>query len=151
MKTLIYLMVLVLIITTQAQNVIELQEAVLFAPNTSKMLTQKDFQSFTVTEKYRHEFSRDPIAFLRKNFSIMEYINHFRDKKYDTYFVYFQSSNGCLEVQFDKNGKLLKNHQWFSNANFTGKVKHQLQNEHYVWVIYGQKQILFQRQRSNDR
>lgn len=139
MKTLIYLMVLALTITTQAQNVIELEEAVLFAPNTSKMLTQKDYQSFKVTEKFRHDFSRDPIAFQRENFNILEYINHFRNEKYDTYYVNFESSNGRLEVQFDKNGKLLKNRQWFSNVDLPEKIKHQLQNEHKGWIMVKNK------------
>lgn len=139
MKTLIYLMVFVLTITTQAQNVIELEEAVLFAPNISKMLTQEDYQSFIVTEKFRNDFSRDPIAFQRENFNILEYINYFSDKKYDLYEVNFKSSNGRLEVQFDKNGKLLKNRQWFSNVELPGKIKHQLRNEHKGWIVVKNK------------
>ena len=132
-------MVLVFTITTQAQNVIELEEAMLFAPNSFKALTQKDHQSFKVIEKYTNEFSRDPIAFQKKNFNILEYINHFKDKNYDTYYVNFRSSNGRLEVQFDKNGRLIKNSQWFSDVQLPDKIKQQLKNEHKGWVVVKNK------------
>lgn len=139
MKTLILLMVLVLTMTTQAQNVIELKEANLIAPNTEKILTQGNHQSFTVTEKARREFSLDPIAFQRKNFDIQEYMNHLKDKKLDTYYVTFKSSNGRLEVQFDKNGKLTKNSQWFSNVDLPREIKYQLHKEHNDWVMIKNK------------
>lgn len=139
MKTLILLMVLVLTMTTQAQDVIEPKEANLIAPNSAKILTQGNQQSFTVTEKARKEFSLDPIAFQRKNFDIQEYMNRFKDKNLDTYYVIFKSSNGRLEVQFDKNGKLTKNSQWFSNVDLPRDIKYQLHNEHKGWVMIKNK------------
>ncbi len=128
-------MVLVFTITTQAQHVIELQEAILIAPNSTQISSQEDNFTFTVTEKYGQEFSKDPIAFQRRNFNILEYINHFKGRDYNTFYVILKSSNGLLKVQYDKNGKLLRNSQWFSDVELPGKIMRQLQKEHNGWVM----------------
>lgn len=132
-------MVFVLTITTQAQNVIELHETVLVAPNTTKFLAQLDYQSITVRETARKEFSLDPIAFQKRHFNIQEYMNHFKDKNYDTFYVTFKSSNGSLEVQFDKRGKLKRNTQRFTDVDLPLEITQQLNKEHKGWVMIKNK------------
>ncbi len=139
MKNLILVMVIVLTISTQAQNFIEPHETVLIAPNTAKFLAQLDYQSSTVRETARKEFSLDPIAFQKRHFNIQEYMNHFKDKNYDTFYVTFKSSNGRLEVQFDKKGKLKRNTQWFTDVDLPVEITQQLHKEHNGWNMIKNK------------
>lgn len=141
MKNLIFLLVLVLTITTQAQNVIELKEANVVASSTPEYVIQEDGFSFTVKEKYSSEFSMDPIAFQKKNFDILKYIDQVGNETFDTYFVSFKSAKGHLQVKFDKTGKLLENKQWFSDVVLPRNLREQLHKEHNGWIMVQNKRF----------
>lgn len=133
MKKLFYLMLVVLSTTTQAQEITELKEAIIIAPNARQVLNGESDLTFTISENYYGEFSKDPIAFMKANFNIREFIDFTSDMKYDAYLVTFKSEKGRLEVDFDKNGRLKRNRQSFNDVVLPIQIQQEIHRNHPDW------------------
>ncbi len=135
MKKLFILMLVVFSTATQAQEITELKEAIIIAPNARQVLNGNSDLTFIVREDSYAEFSKDPIAFMKSNFDIFEFIKFTSDEKYDSYLVTFQSSKGRLEADFDKDGSLKKNTQWFYDVELPTEIKNILASDHSGYTV----------------
>lgn len=135
----IYLFLVCCIATGQAQEITELEETwVTFAP-TEKITSNLNGHSYTVVEKYAAEFAEDPIKYMNGNFDIDEFIRYNKKKNYDSYLVIFSSSQGYLETEFDKNGKLVKNKQSFRDIFLPQEIREALYRDHKGWSMVKNK------------
>lgn len=139
MKKLFFLMLVVFSATAEAQEITELREAIVIAPNAEKILYGDTEFSFVVNETYQSEFAQDPIAFMKTNFNIQEFISYSKDKNYDTYMVTIKSSRGQLDVDFDKKGEITRNRQYFNDVRLPEEIREILKNEHGDWVMVKNK------------
>lgn len=139
MKKLFFLALVVLSAHAQAQEVTELGEAVVFAPNAEKIIYNDTEFSFVVNETYQSEFVQDPISFMKANFNIHEFISFSKDKNYDTYMVTFKSSRAQLDVDFDKRGELIKNKQYLKDVKLPDDILNRLKREYPGWVMLKNK------------
>lgn len=136
MKTLIFLMVLVLTMTTQAQNAIELNEARVKAyPLFEEMSRNGNNFSVNIRENYPGEFEKYPTGFLKNNFDINEFIALTRDLNYDSYQVTLKSRNGMLKANYDRDGKLGKTFYKFKNVDLPYALKQQIYLDNKGWSI----------------
>lgn len=135
MKKLILLMLMIFITTSHAQEITELKEAVVLAPNAKKIKVESNGLSFVVRESHYDEFAADPIAFMKANFNIHRFIEFNKGSNFDFYLVTFQSSNGRLEADFDEDGKLRKNTQWFYDVELPIEIKNILASDHFGYTV----------------
>lgn len=134
MKTLVFYLVLLVIGTSQAQEVTELKEAkVGFAP--SNLERSGDSYSFSVSEAHAGEFEKDPLGFMEANFNIDEFIAQVEDEKYDSYEVNFISKRGYLRADFNKEGDLVRSNSRFKNIILPEKLRSQLYRDHQGWEM----------------
>lgn len=140
MKTLIFSIVLVLCAGfIQAQNtesqrqIIELDEARIFFSPVS--LNEENSYSIAVLENYSGEFEKNPLAFMKKNFNIWEFISQVQDEDYDSYLVSIRSRKGELQAEFDKVGNLLNTNQRFENILLPRDIRVQLYQDHKGWTM----------------
>lgn len=133
MKTLIISIALVLVAGISQAQIIELEEArVSFSP--VSLIDENSF-SVTVRENYTGEFEKDPLAFMKNNFDIREFISQLQGKDYESYLVSFRSRKGELQAEFDKVGNLLSTNQRFENIALPLDICHQLYREHKGWTM----------------
>lgn len=135
MKKLFILMLIVFSTATQAQEITELKEAIILAPNTRQVINGESDLFFTVRENSYAEFSKDPIAFMKANLNIREFIVFTAHEKYDSYMVTFESGKGRLEADFDKKGKITENRQWFKDVKLPLIVLQELLQSHTGWAM----------------
>ncbi len=128
MKTLIIFMMLSLTTAVVcAQEVTVLDETRLFyAPLNTEISQKGDSYSFKIKESAGQRFANDPIGFMKANFNIQEFINYTATEKYNGYLVTFISSNGSLEADFDKSGKLLQTRQQFDNVILPRHIRNEV-------------------------
>ncbi len=139
MKKLFLLMLVVLATTAYTQEITELREAVIIAPNVERIAPGNANFSFIVKEKSHGEFAEDPIAFLKANFNIHEFILISEKENYDSYMLTFKSSNGQLDVDYDKEGRLVKNRQYFTNVKLPAEIKNRLDKDYRGWTVVKSK------------
>lgn len=133
MKTLIISIALVLVAGISQAQIIELEEArVSFSP--VSVIDENSF-SVTIEENYAGEFQKDPLAFMKNNFDIMEFISQLPGDDYESYLVSFRSRKGELRAEFDKVGNLLSTNQRFENISLPLDVCHQLYREQKGWTM----------------
>lgn len=135
MKKLFLLMLVVFSTATQAQEITELKEAIIIAPNARQVINGESDLTFVVQESSYAEFSKDPIAFMKANFDIHEFINFTADEKYDSYLVTFKSEKGKLEADFDEKGSITKNRQWFKDVKLPLIVQQELLQSYPGWTM----------------
>ncbi len=136
MKTLIFLLVLMVVGTSHAQEVTELKEAkVGFAPLSADVEADGNSFSFTVKESFHREFERNPIAFMETYFNIDNFIEEVKHKEFDGYEVSFSSSKGILEVSFDRDGDLVRSNSKFKNIILPESLRDQLYRDHKGWAM----------------
>ncbi len=143
MKTLIVLLLLVgFISTSQAQEITELEEAkVSFAHNAVKVSSNLDEYTVTVKENFTGEFIKNPIAFMKENFDINDFIAAIDNDKYEEYLVTFKSSKGYLEANYDKDGTLVKTTQRFKDIVLPLNVRRALYKNHKGWTMTQNKYL----------
>lgn len=143
MKTLIISFLLVLSAAIgQAQDVTVLDEArVGFAPLNTDISADGDSFTFTVNESYTGEFVKNPIAFMKANFDIQNYIAEVGDENFDTYLVTFRSSNGFLRADFNEDGDLVKTQQNFKNILLPLDIRREVYNGAKGWTMVQNKYI----------
>ncbi len=139
MKTILFLMLAGLISSAQAQKPIQLDEALVIAPNVQEILFDNAGLYLVVKENRVAEFASNPIKFAKANFDIQEYMKFNKDKKFDTYLVSFKSPAGQLDLDFDKRGNLRKNNQYFYNVQLPPDIERTLQKEHNGWTMVKSK------------
>ena len=89
MKTLIISIALVLVAGISQAQIIELDEArVSFSP--VSVIDENSF-SVSILENYAGEFEKDPLAFMKNNFDILEFISQLPGDDYESYLVSFRS------------------------------------------------------------
>lgn len=133
MKTLIFSIVLVLCAGFSQAQIIELEEARL-SYNPVALDAANSFK-VTVNENYIGEFEKDPLAFMKNNFDIQEFISQVESEDYDYYLVSFRSRKGELRAEFDKVGNLLNTNQRFENILLPNDICHQLYRDHKGWEM----------------
>ena len=133
MKTLIFSIALVLCAGFSQAQIIELDEArVSFSP--VSLIDENSF-SVTVRENYAGEFEKDPLAFMKNNFDIREFISQLQGEDYESYLVSFRSRKGELRAEFDKVGNLLATNLRFENIALPLDICHLLYREHKGWTM----------------
>lgn len=142
MRTLILLLLLVgWIGTSQAQQITELEEAKVIAPNTVEISSDLDNYTFIIKENYVGEFIKNPIEFMNENFDINAFIATINNDDYDEYIVTFKSAKGYLEANFDDDGTLLKTSQRFKDIVLPLNVRRELYRNHKGWTMVQNKYL----------
>lgn len=143
MKTLIFSLLLVVATSvSHAQKITELEEAkVGFAPLDIEV--SEDGESFTyrVSEAYTGEFAKNPIAFMKANFDIQNFMTTYADRNYDSYHITFTSGQGYLKADYDKDGNLVRTYQKFKDILLPLDVRRDLYNATKGWTMTGNKYI----------
>ena len=133
MKTLIFSIVLVLCAGFSQAQIIQLEETrVSYSPVS---LYNGNQYSVTVLEDYVGEFEKDPLAFMKNNFDIEEFISQVQNEDYEYFLVSFRSRKGELEAKFDKVGDLLNTNLKFTNILLPREINHQLYRDHKGWAM----------------
>ncbi len=136
MKTLFFSLLLIVVTTFSQAQEIQLEEAkVGFAPLDSKITRDGDSFSYKVTETYTGEFSKDPIAFMKANFDIGNFIAANANEDYDSYLVTFTSSKGYLSADFDRDGNLVKTFQKFKDIVLPLDIRREVYMANKGWVM----------------
>ncbi|MEM0518155.1 hypothetical protein [Aequorivita flava] len=119
-----------------AQEVTVLDEARLFyAPLNVNVAQDGDSYTYTINESRSRQFARDPIGFMKANFDIQSFIAHTADKKYHAYLVTFNSANGSLEADFNKEGELLETRQYFKNVLLPAEIRNNVYNDYQGYTL----------------
>lgn len=141
MKTLIFTLLLVVVTSlSHAQKVTELEEAkVGFAPLDVEVSANGDSFTYKVAEAYTGEFVEDPIAFMKANFDIQNFIAAYEDRNFNSYQITFKSGQGFLKADFDKNGELQGTYQKFKNIVLPLEVRRDLYTATKGWTMTGNK------------
>lgn len=142
MKTLIFSFLLLAVTAfTQAQE-IQLEEArVGFAPIDAKITKDADAYSYRINENYAGQFMKDPIAFMKENFDINNFMAEVANEKYDSYQVTFKSGQGLLKAHYNKNGELVRTFQKFENIVLPLDVRREVYNTTKGWTMIENKYI----------
>ncbi len=133
MKTLIFSIVLVLCAGYSQAQITDLEEVRLSISPVD--LNVANSFKVTIPENYVGEFEKDPLAFMKNNFDIREFISQVQSEDYETYLVSFRSRKGELRAEFDKVGDLLSTNQRFENILLPMDICHQLYREHKGWAM----------------
>ncbi|MDX1544067.1 MAG: hypothetical protein R3214_08990 [Christiangramia sp.] len=135
MKTLIFSLLLIIATSIgHAQKITELEEAkVGFAPLDVEVTENGDSFTYTVNEAYAGQFVKDPIAFMKANFDIKNFISAHEDRNYDSFNLTFKSGQGFLKADFDKEGKLIRTFQKFQNIVLPLDVRRELYMANKGW------------------
>ena len=145
MKTLIFSLLFIAVTfvgTAQDQKITQLEEATVgFTPLDAKITQNGDSFSYSVNEAYSGEFSKDPIAFMKANFDINNFITEFEGDKYSSYQVTFNSSKGHLSAQFNSDGELVKTYQKFKDIALPVDVRRDLYMSNQGWSMTSNKYI----------
>lgn len=143
MKTVIISMLLAIwAYAGQAQEITQLEEArVLYTPEGAIVSSSGDSFSFNVNENYAGEFAEDPIAFMKANFNIQNFIASVKDKNYDSYLISFRSHNGLLRADFNKHGELVRTSQSFKNILLPLDVRQSVYNDYKGWSMVKNKYL----------
>ena len=142
MKNLIFYSLLICFFATaQAQEITELEEARVFMnPVSEKITGDVDEYTFSVKEEYLGEFMRNPLGFMKKNFSVKHLINQL-DEEYDSYLISFRTSKGALDAKFDSEGELKRHKQSFKDVVLSRKIMSDLYRDYKGWAAVGNKYI----------
>ena len=142
MKTLIFSFLLLAVTAfTQAQE-IQLEEAkVGFTAIDAKITRDADAYSYRINENYTGEFMKDPIAFMKANFDINNFMAEVADEDYDSYQVTFRSGQGLLKASYDKHGELVRTYQKFENIVLPLDVRREVYNASKGWTMIENKYI----------
>ena len=137
MKTLFFSLLFVFAATfAQAQEITQLEEAkVGFAPLDAEVIEDGDSFTYIVTESYAGEFMDDPIAFMKANFDIQNFIAKYEDRGYDTYNIVFQNGKGYLKADFNSDGEVIKTFQKFKDVVLPLDVRRELYNSNKGWTM----------------
>lgn len=143
MKTLIFSLVLVLVASMgYGQKITELEEAkVGFAPLNVEVDESGDNFSYTVTESYAGEFVKDPIAFMKANFDIQNFIATHEDRDYETFHITFSSGQGYLKADFNRSGDLVRTFQKFKDIVLPHDVRRELYSSYKGWNMTSNKYV----------
>ena len=116
MKKLILSLLFLGFIST-AQTQILLDEArVDYSPISMKLDPGTNMLVYTLQEKSAGEFHRDPLAFAKKEFNSIQFVQENQDANLDFYKVKFKSSKGHLTAHYNKRGELVSSYQIFKNV-----------------------------------
>lgn len=145
MKTFIFSLLLIavtLVGHAQEQEILQLEEAkVGFAPLDAKITRIGDSFAYTVEEEYSGEFSEDPIAFMKSNFDINNFIAEIDGDEFTTYHVTFKSSKGHLSADFDHKGELINTYQKFADIALPLDVRREVYMSNKGWTMTSNKYI----------
>lgn len=143
MKTLIFSLALVLVASFgYGQKITQLEEAkVGFAPLNVKVNEDGDSFNYVVTESYAGQFAKDPIAFMKANFDIQNFIAMHEDRDYDSYHVTFSSKQGFLKADFDRDGSLVRTFQKFKNIILPVDLRRELYSSYKGWNMTSNKYV----------
>ena len=143
MKNLIiYSLFLFCILSVNAQEVTKLEATtVTFQPFVTDVISYLDNNSFIVKESVAGEFTANPIAFMKENFDIQNFISYLDQKRstdlqkshYESYRVTFSSNKGFLEAKFSKDGELAETAQNFKNILVPLNVRRELYTSYKGW------------------
>lgn len=134
MKTLIFSFLLVLCAGFSQAQINELEEArISFGPE--YLNYDNNHYRLDVLESYVGEFEKDPLAFMKNNFDIREFISQVQNEDIESYLVSFRSRKGELRAEFDKAGTLLTTNSKFKNILLPRDICHQLYRDHKGWAM----------------
>ncbi|AVR45889.1 hypothetical protein C7S20_11855 [Christiangramia fulva] len=143
MKSVIFSLLLLVAATfTQAQEITQLDEAeVGFASLNTKITRVGNTFSYKVKETYTGEFIQDPIAFMKANFDIQNFIEENEGEDYDTYLVSFSCSKGSLHANFNKEGDLVNTSQKFINILLPHEIRQEVYRNNIGWTVTKNKYV----------
>ncbi|MDR5589813.1 hypothetical protein [Christiangramia sp. SM2212] len=145
MKTLIFSLLLIaatFVGHAQEQEITQLEEAkVGFAPLEAKITRIGDSFAYTVEEEYTGEFSEDPIAFMKSNFDINNFIAEIDGDENTSYLVTFKSSKGQLSADFNHEGDLVRTYQKFKDIALPLDVRREVYMSNKGWNMTSNKYI----------
>ncbi len=142
MKTLFFsILLLAVTAVSQAQEIVLEEAKVGFAPLDAKIIQDGDAFSYKVDEAYGGEFAKDPIAFMKDNFDIKNFIVEHESKGYDSYQITFRSAKGALKADYDKDGNLVRTYQKFKNVVMPLNVRRMVYASYKGWTIKENKYI----------
>lgn len=140
MKTLVIILILAFSVSvSNAQEVIELNEAKVGFNPLSKIEGPIKQISIKIAEDVPGEFEKDPIAFVKARFDISPYLIKTTEEEFDSYQVTFKSTKGVLIADFDKEGNLVKTTQKFENILLPSELRKQLYKDHKGWAMVKNK------------
>lgn len=137
MRTLFLSLIFVFAATlSQAQQITQLEEAkVGFAPLEVEVTEDGDSFTYTVSESFSGEFVDNPIAFMKANFDIQNFIAKYENRGYDSYQITFQNGKGYLLAEFDNDGEVVKTFQKFEDIPLPLDVRRELYNSNKGWTM----------------
>lgn len=143
MKTLIFSLLLIVATTVgHAQKITQLEEAkVGFAPLDVEVYEDGESFTYTVNESYAGEFVKNPIAFMKANFDIKNFMAVHEGSGYDSYRITLKSGQGFLKADFDEDGELVRTYQRFENIPLPLDVRRELYVAHKGWSMTENKYI----------
>ncbi len=143
MKTFIFLMLLLLATAVgKAQKITQLEEAkVGFAPLDAKITRVGETFSYKVKEAYTGEFLENPIAFMKANFDIQNFIAETAGENYNAYLVNFSCSKGYLEAHYNNEGKLVRTYQKFKDILLPHEIRQEVYRNNMGWTVTSNKYV----------
>lgn len=143
MKTLFFSLLFIAVTTfTQAQEITQLEEAkVGFAPLDAKITRDAGSYIYRINENYTGEFVNDPIAFMKANFNIQNFMEEVSAENYDSFQVTFKSTNGHLKASFNNDGELVKTFQKFKDIVLPLDVRREVYMANKGWTMTSNKYI----------
>lgn len=142
MKTLVIILILAFSVSiSNAQEVIELNEAkVAFNPLSGLDGPVKQI-SIKIAENAPGEFEKDPIAFVNNHFDISPYLSQIPGEEFYAFQVTFKTRKGHLIADFNGDGKLVKTSQKFENILLPYELQKQLYRDHKGWSMVKNKVV----------
>lgn len=135
-KLVIFVALALSAVISNAQEVIELQEAkVEFSPVSQNITNPGNSFSVNIKENYIGEFEKDPMAFMTNNFDMKKVIAELGVYNYTNYEVSFISTKGELIVNFDGNGEKTGSFMRFRDMALPSQLQHQLYRDHKGWAL----------------
>jgi len=135
-----YLFLLCCIFSVKAQ-VIELDPANLKYSKTSFVQTGLNEFQLKINEEYAGQFSSNPIAYVKKNFDIQEFIASIESKNFDSFEVNFKSTKGFLNAFYDKKGNLVSTFQQFKDIYVPKEIRENLYSKYKGWSMVKNKYV----------
>ena len=142
-KIITFILVAGWVLTSYSQDVIQLEETTLNYEPTAEVVFE-DYSNgiIRVKESYERQFQSNAIAFINENFDLNRFRKETDNKNGDIY-ITVSSSNGQLNVKYNKNNQLVKTFQKFKNVALPFEVRNQVYASYMGWTLAKNKYIAF--------
>ena len=134
-KFIMFTFMLGLVLSSYAQEIIQLEEARLnFNPSAEVVFEDYENGVVKVKENYATQFQSDAIGFTLRNFDINRFIAESNLQKGDV-MVTVRSSKGYLTATYDHKGNMLATTQRFKDIALPAMVRNEVYGQYQGWTM----------------